>query len=148
MLRFLSSVMIAGMLATTQLPALAQPAATPAAMMRQATPGEMMANPGAAAKGILIETKDEALARRVLSIVKGAPAQSYRAEGYQTVQYGSLPLADLQKTKEMARSIIIVVGPRWRIIIVLGARAAAYQQKVLTALAAVDKSTYTLDVAK
>ena len=138
MVRFLSSAAVAAILATTQLPATAQPAAGGAMRQSRVVP-----------KGVLIETKDEALAKRLLSIARGAPGTSYRIEGYQTVQYGSLPLADLEKTKESANSrIIIVVGPRWRIILTFGARAAAYQQRVLQALAAVDKSTYQLDVAK
>jgi hypothetical protein len=148
MVRVTSALAIAGLLAVTLLPAQAQqPTPTPAGAMRQASPAAMMAKPGD--KGILVETKDPELARRLVAITRGAPADSYRVQGWDSVQHGSLALGDLEKTKEMAASrIIIIVDHHWHIIIVLGARAAAYQQKVLEALSAADKSSYTLDRAK
>jgi hypothetical protein len=147
MLRPLSMLAAAGLLAVTLLPAQAQQTPAPGAMRPAMTPAAMMTKAGP--KGILVETKDPVLAKRLVAITHGAPADSYRVEGFETVQYGSLPMGELEKTKELAASkIIIVVGPKWRIIIVLGARAAAYQQKVLEALSAADKSSYTLDQAK
>jgi hypothetical protein len=148
MLRILGGAALAGVLVATQLTATAQQTAQ--ATRDAPTPAALMANPGAAAKGILVETKNTALGRKLVEISKGAPAESYRIRGYETVQYGSLPLAELQRTKEAARSgiIIIVVGPSYYIILIYGARAAAYQQRTLEALAAADKGSYKLDIAK
>lgn len=102
-----------------------------------------------ATKGVLVNTNDEALAKRLIALTKGAPATSYRVQGVETVQYGSLPLDELAQTKARAdKKVVIVVGPRWIIILTFGEAARAYQQRVLQALSAADKTTYTLGLAK
>lgn len=146
MLRILSGAALAAVLVATQLAATAQQPAP----VEKVTPGDLMARPGAAAKGILVQTKDVALGRKLVELSKGAPAESYRIQGSETVKYGSLPLGELTRTKEAARSkiVIIVVGPGYYVVIIYGARASAYQQRTLAALAKADRGSYQLDVAK
>jgi len=149
MLRILGGVAIAGVLVATQLMATAQPDQPSAAgAMKKVMPADIIkAGPG---KGILVKTDDPALGRKLVEIARGAPPESYRVQGYETVQYGSLPMSQLQATKVAARSgiVIVVVGPHYYVILIYGSRAKAFQDRTLTALAAADRSLYTLDAAR